>query len=119
MYIDLNRLRKSILDALIGLKLIVSEENTIRVELIIAVFVLVSSLILPLERYERLIVILVISIIILAEILNTLVERIVQLFDFHYPDQVKKIKQKSAAFVLILSIISALIGFIIFIPYIF
>lgn len=119
MYIDLNRLRRSLSDAFTGFKLILQEENTIRIELLIAILVLIGSLLLPLDRYDRIIIIIVIFFVVLAEILNTIVERIVQLFDFHYPDQVKRIKQKSAAFVLALSIMSLLIGLIIFIPYIF
>ncbi len=119
MYIDLVRLRRSFFDAFKGLRLIIQEENTIRIELLIAIFVLIGSFFLPLERYERLIIIIVIFFVVLAEILNTIVERVVQLFDFQYPDQVRKIKQKSAAFVLVFSLMSLLIGFIIFIPYIF
>lgn len=119
MYIDLKRLRRSLNDAFEGLKLIVIEENSLRIEILIGVAVFVASFLFPLSRIERIIVIILIFFVMLAEILNTIAERILDLFKKNFDEEVQKIKHKSAAFVLILGILSLIVGLIIFTPYFF
>lgn len=116
--IDILKFFKSFKEALAGFYKIFEKENTIKIEVFIGIIVGAMAFFLPLNKTEKLIVLLLIFLVIGSEILNTIIEDIL---DFLHPNQhnyIREIKQKMASFVLWISIAAFIIGVAIFIPYI-
>ena len=100
-----------------GLYYAVREERNIVFHLVIAFGVIVSSIILGLEKIEFLIVLLCIALVLIAETINTAFEYMVDLFHGPKIDPLVKIlKDVASAAVLIACMVSVIIGLYIFIP---
>lgn len=107
---------KSFKHAINGLKILLAEEPNARIHFFVALFVLMVGLFLKISLIEWMVVILSSGFVIALEIINTSLEKIT---DFVSPDKhekIKKIKDLSAAAVLVVAITSFVIGLIIFIP---
>jgi diacylglycerol kinase len=87
--------------------------------LIFAFFILTFSIILQIEKWEIVVIILLITLVLVTELINTIVERVVDILEPRMHPFAKLIKDIMAAIVLISAIMAAFIGFIIFIPYIY
>jgi|SRR5690554_1435582 len=102
-----------------GLKVLFREEHNARIHFIIAAVVVIAGLILDIRALEWVALVFAIGMVIAFEIVNTAVEN---LADFVFPEKhhsIKKIKDLSAAAVLI-SVLSAVVaGMIIFAPKLF
>lgn len=105
--------------ALIGLKTAFLKERNFRIHLFFTVIVLFLSCVLGLNKFEWIVILLVISLVLVTELLNSVIERLIDYFKPEYTWQAKEIKDISAGFVLITAIFAVLIGLIIFIPKIF
>lgn len=102
--------------AINGLLVIIKEERNFRIHLCFALFAIIMSLFLRINNIEWLIVILTIHLVLLMELINSVIERII---DYIKPDihpMAKKIKDIGAATVLFAAIMSIIIGTIIFLP---
>ncbi|MDQ2179055.1 diacylglycerol kinase family protein [Marinifilum sp. D714] len=102
--------------ALRGLKIVVKEEDNAKIHLGIGIIMYVLSAVLKLKKMEIVAVLFSIGFVVVAELFNTAIEN---LCDFVQPDhhkQIKKIKDISAAAVLISAITAFLIGLIIYLP---
>jgi len=89
------------------------------IQSVIALLVLIFAIIFNLSALEWAVILICIAMVLAAELFNTAIEN---LSDFVCEDnnyKIAKIKDISAAAVLLLSIFSAIIGLIIFIPKIF
>ncbi len=84
---------------------------------LMAVLALSLSYIFPLEVWERVIIIFLIGTVFSMELINSQVERTLDIVQPDYDVRVKNIKDISAGAVLIASITSLIIGIIIFLPY--
>ena len=111
------RLRQSFYNAGKGLWRTIREEMSFRVQLGTAVIIFVLMLALPLRTIERLILVLVICAVLVLEIINTIFERLVDIYKPRLDPYVRDIKDMMAAAVLIASLGALAIGLIIFIPY--
>ena len=80
------------------------------------VLVIASGLILQVTTTEWFVLLLCIGMVVSAEIFNTSIEYLVDLISPEYNERVGYIKDLSAAAVLIVAIVSAIIGLWIFIP---
>ena len=96
---------------------VVSKENNFKIILSIAFLVIVLSVILPLKRWEYLFVIFSIGFVISIEMLNSKLERILDLVNPTYNKDVKDIKDISAGAVLVASATTLIIGILIFTPH--
>jgi undecaprenol kinase/diacylglycerol kinase (ATP) len=99
-----------------GLKTVFEEEHNARIHLLAAVIVIVSGLAFRISVLEWLAITLTVGFVISAEIINSSIEN---LCDFVSPgknDLIKKIKDLSAAAVLVSAITSVAIGLIVFLP---
>ncbi len=94
------------------------EERTFRILSAIAFLVIALSFILEISLIEWSIVFLTITIVMSLELLNTQVERTLDILQPKTDLRVRIIKDISAAAVLIASIGSVIIGIIVFLPYI-
>jgi diacylglycerol kinase (ATP) len=110
----MNRFLKSFQYAWQGLKLAIREQQNLRIHLFAMLLVIGLSVVLHASYIEWCILFICIGVVISAELFNSAIEKWVDLVS---PEQNKKagdIKDISAAAVLILSIIAAIIGCIIF-----
>jgi diacylglycerol kinase len=107
---------KSFKYAFSGLKILVKEEHNARIHLFATVVVSIAGFVFKISKIEWIAVIFAIGFVIVLEIFNSAIENIA---DFVCPgehDKIKKIKDLSAAAVLVSAIAALIIGSIIFIP---
>lgn len=111
-------LRKSFQYAFRGLRYVLKNERNFRIELIFAFLILVFSIVLRIEKWELVIIIFLTTLVLVTELINTVVERVVDILEPRMHPFAKLIKDIMAAIVLISAVMSVLIGLIIFLPYI-
>jgi len=117
-----NRITKliaSFRNAINGLLFAFKKEQNIRIEMLAGVFVVLAILIVPLKKWEIIVLILMIFGVLVLEILNTLVEKLVNIFKPKINPYARIIKDLMAAAVFLASVASAIVGFLIFWPYLF
>lgn len=90
-------------------------ERNIKIDVIIAVFVIMISLILKFNYIELIMIIFAIGIVLTAEMFNSAIENIVDLITTEYNERAKIIKDISSGAVLFSSITAAIVGIVILI----
>lgn len=115
--IDLKRLKQSFKDAAKGISYTIRHEQNFRIQLLATVFVVVFGIIFPLRKHEIIIITLLIVIVLILELLNTAVERILDVVKPRLSGKVEAVKDIMAAMVLIASVAAVCIGIAIFYPY--
>jgi diacylglycerol kinase (ATP) len=113
-------LRKRLLSfkcAFQGLAQVFSKELNFRIHLAAAIVVISLGALCRISNTEWLAVIFCIGLVIAFEIMNTAVEKLVDLVSPHYSDKAKQIKDMAAAGVLVAAIAAVFAGMIIFLPY--
>ena len=116
--IRIKRLFKSFKYAINGLVKIFKEEQNLRIQFFLGFFVLCLAWFFKIEKIELLLMIFSIGLVLLMETINSAVERIADVLKPRINNYIKEIKDITAAAVMIASIISLIIGFAIFWPYI-
>ncbi len=109
---------KSVRHALRGFKEVFKVEGNFRIEVVIALLIAVISFVLPLASFERAMVILVIASVLVLELLNSAVERMVDTLSPRIDVLAGVVKDILAAAVFLMSIVAVIIGVAIFYPYI-
>jgi len=104
--------------AISGVKLALKEEQSFRIQSLIGIIVFLLMFILGLTLIEKTILILVISMVLGLELVNSQIEKVLDLIQPAYNLKVKFIKDLSAGAVLVAVLGSIIVGFIIFTPYI-
>ena len=104
--------------ALEGIKRAIKEERNLKIDIFIGAIVILCAIIFQVTLNEWLFLIFAISNVFVAEMVNTIVENIVDWICLDYNEQAKKIKDISCGMVFIACIFSAIVGLIIFVPYI-
>lgn len=104
--------------AIRGLGLIFKEEQSFRVQVAAAVIVLVVMFILPVKNWEKTALILVIGWVLVLELINSILERMVDILKPRVHLGVEAVKDIMAAAVFIASLTALAVGLIIFIPYV-
>ncbi len=92
-------------------------ERTFRVMVAVALCVFVAVGTLPLSSFERLTLVLVTGLILVLELLNTTVERLVDLLKPRLSAYVRDVKDMMAATVLVASVFAFLVGMIVLLPH--
>lgn len=111
-------LKKSFFYAAEGWKFALHKDQNLRIHFIVATIALFAAFVLQLSLLEIGIIVAMITLVISAELMNTAVEKIVDLITAeHHPDA-KFAKDVSSAMVLTTAIGSAIVGSIIFLPHI-
>jgi diacylglycerol kinase len=118
MIFNFKKLIKSFKVAFTGLWIGIKEENTIRIGVVIAFFVILFMFFFPLTRQERAIITLCVFLVLSIELINTQVERVTNLIDKNHNEEIKKIKDLAAGAVLMAIIGTAIVGIFIFTPYV-
>jgi len=115
--IDPRRLNTSFAHALRGVKVVFMQEQSFRIQVVVAVLVLLSAWLVKLTVSEWIILLLLIGSVLALELINSILERVVDTFKPRIHPVVKDIKDIMAATVLIVSAIAAGIGLLIFSPH--
>ena len=103
-------------NALEGIIYTFNTEMNFRVHLLATTIVLLGCFILEASILEVIICLILIGLVIAFELMNTVVEVIVDMVEPKYNPLAKVAKDTAAGAVLVMAIISALIGIIIFLP---
>lgn len=93
------------------------DQPNLKLHFIAATGVLIVSYFLQISKAEWLVVLLTIGFVITIELTNTAIEEVVDSFTSEVHPAAKKAKDVAAAAVLVASITAAIIGLIIFLPY--
>jgi diacylglycerol kinase len=115
----IKRLCSSFANAYRGLLYVVEKEQNFRIELIAGIAIITTMIILQVERWEAVVLLFAIGGVLVLEMINTLVERIVNIFKPRMHPHARVVKDIMASAVFIASIGAGVIGIIIFWPYIF
>lgn len=104
--------------ALIGLAHILKSERNARIHLLVAVVVSIAALVLDLPATEMVAVFFAIMTVFIAEIFNTVTEKTLDLLHPGESPKVALIKDMAAGAVLVTAVGAAIMGFVIFSPYV-
>ena len=91
-------------------------ERNMKIHYFLAVVVLTASLFLGLKRLEMILLVFAISLVVIAEMFNTAIEKTIDMITDEYHVLAKIAKDVAAAAVLVMSMFSVVIGIIIFLP---
>lgn len=108
---------RSLLTAYQGVLYVLREERNARLHLVIAVLVLGAGLFFGVSNTELAAIFFAIIMVFTAEIVNTSLEKVLDLIDPAHNEQVKIIKDMAAGAVLVTALGAAAIGIAIFLPY--
>jgi len=114
----LTDLRGSFVNAIAGLKYVIKHEKNFQNELLAALLVIIGMAYFRVTRGEAVVLFLVIAGVLVMELFNTVVERVVDILKPRVHPYARLIKDLMAAGVLLTSILAVIVGLIIFIPYI-
>ncbi len=117
MIISPGKLKSSFRAALKGLRT-AHHEQTFQVLCLCGVLVVIFMFALGIHPLEKIIVIFLITSVLAFELLNTQIEKVLDFLQPDHDPRIKRIKDISAGAVFVISIGAAIIGFLIFLPYI-
>lgn len=117
--IDQKRLVNSFKYAWEGIKQSYKGEQNLKIHTFVAILVIIFGFFLKISYIEWLICLLLIGLVLMAEFFNTAIEYTVDLASPKIHPLAKAAKDTASAGVLIISIISAIIGLLIFLPKIY
>lgn len=113
---DKRKFSSSIKYCLEGINFVITNESNFKKEIVIGIIALLLSYILKISRIEFIIILIMIALVLTSEIINTSIEKVVDLYTKDYDNLAKIAKDVSAGSVLVMSIFSLLVGVIIFLP---
>ncbi len=108
---------QSLNEAVDGFIYVVRHERNMRVHFLFAFFVLILAIFLGVSRIEWIILCCIISIVLVAEMMNTAIEEIVDIVKTSYHPAARIVKHISAGIVLITAINALIVGYFIFSRY--
>jgi undecaprenol kinase len=114
----ITQFRKSFSYALRGLRYVVNHEKNFQNQLLAAFLVVIAMIYFQVTRAEVVVLILVISGVLVMELFNTVMERVVDILKPRIHPYARLIKDLMAAGVLLVSILALVIGILIFYPYV-
>ncbi len=100
-----------------GLKDVLIKEKSFKIMIIIAFFVIAAMFYFSISRIEKVALLIMIFSVLIFELINSVIERFLNFLHPLPSEQVKIIKDLMAAIVLVVSIGAAIIGLVIFLPY--
>ena len=110
--------RESLYNAVRGLNYVIKTERSFQIELVVAIIVILAASVLKIKGWEAIVLAGVIMWVLSAELINTVLEKIVDILKPRIHPYARIIKDIMAAVVLISSVVSIVVGLIIFLPYI-
>ena len=111
-----SKFKESFNHATDGVEYAINHERNLKIEILMGILVSIAGFLFKISILEWLILVLVISMVICLELVNTSIERTVDLVTKEYKDLAKVAKDVAAGAVLIMSMFSVVVGIIIFLP---
>jgi len=102
--------------ALNGLRILIREEHNASIHLFVSVCVVIAGVVLNISAMEWIAVVFAIGLVFSLEAMNSSIENLADFVSAEKHNWIKKIKDLSAAGVLIGAIAAVVIGLIVFIP---
>lgn len=115
---DMKKFSRSLSHAFDGLSYALRRERNFQIELVCGFFVLMLILVFKVKNWEAVVLIVMVAGVLIMELANTVMERVVDMLKPKVHPYARLIKDIMAAAVLISSFVAALVGIIIFYPYI-
>lgn len=116
MKLENEKKRNTFIYALKGWKRAIKTERNLRFDCIMAILVIIMGIVFKISLTEWMICLILIGIVISAELMNTAIETVVDMYTREKNEMAARAKDIAAGAVLIIAVISAIIGCIIFIP---
>lgn len=114
--LSIKRLKKSFGYAFKGIDNVISNEPNMKIHVSVAILVVITAFLLKISMIEWIILILLIGLVLAAEVINTTIENLVDMYTKEYNEKAKVVKDTAAGTVLILAITAAIIGLMILVP---
>jgi len=102
-----------------GIKYCVGKEQNLSFHLLATVLVVSAGFILGISRMEWMLIILCIGLVVAAELVNSAIERLVDLVSPERHPIAGQVKDIAAGAVLVCAVAAAIVGILIFFPYLF
>lgn len=99
-----------------GIKYTFKNERNLKIQLIFAILAIGTGIFLKLTHIEFAILFITIGLVLFAEIINTAIETMLDLYSQEYNEKIKLVKDIASGAVLVTSIISIMIGCALFLP---
>ena len=107
---------KSFTYAFNGLKILVKEEHNSWIHIAITICVVIAGFLLHISLTEWLAVILCMGLVFASELINSAIENLADFVSPQKNEIIKKVKDLSAAAVLIATFCSVIVGLVVFLP---
>jgi diacylglycerol kinase len=115
---NFKRLQKSFGFALTGINYALNSDQNLVIHFIVAFLVIIASILLGLSSFEMAILGLTILLVITAELLNTSIEKAIDLVTKEHRTDARIAKDVASGMVLITAMGAVIIGILIFLPHI-
>ena len=109
----MKKLVKGVGHALDGIYYCISSERNIKIQLVISLSIILLAIVLPIYLLEKLLLISMCFVVLVLEMINTGVERLVDVLSPEYNKQYGIIKDVFAGVVVVGSILAVIVGFLI------
>ncbi len=106
----------ALLHSLNGIKNAFLIEKNMKIQCVFAVFAIVIGFLVDLTEIEWILLCLTIGIVLFAELVNTSIEKVLDVYSEKYDEQIKLAKDVASGAVLITAIMSGVVGAILFLP---
>lgn len=114
----IKRFKRSLKHAWDGISWALTHEKNFRIELVIAFFVILFILFFDVKNWEAIVLLLMIMWVLIFELVNTVLERVVDILKPRIHPYARLIKDLMAGVVLISATVSIVVGILIFYPYV-
>jgi len=115
--IDFKKFFISLRIAISGLKITFKKEQSFRIQVFMGLIVILLMFVLKLNPLEKSVLIIVIAMVLSLELINSQIERFLDVIQPSYQPEVKLIKDISAAAVLIAALGAVVVGIVILLPH--
>ena len=116
--ISLKGIVNSFKNAFHGFRVLLRSEHNLYIQLGAALFITLTGFYFSITATQWMLQTLIIGLVIFAELVNTAIEKIMDMIHLEYSDQVKDIKDLAAGTVLFMVIVSVIVVLIIYVPYV-
>lgn len=113
----MRKFRKSFSWAIDGLGYTIQTQRNMRIHLFISMMVILAGILFKISRLEWALLFLTFCMVMVAEIINTAIEKAVDLITEDYHPLAKIVKNAAAGAVLLAAVAAIIIGVLIFLPY--
>lgn len=105
---------QSFKNAFNGFSQAVAKERNMKIHIVVAIMVIILGMLFKLDTPRWMAVIFAIGLVFVCELFNTAIELLTDMVSPEYSKQAKRVKDTSAAAVLVSAVISVIIGTIVF-----